>query len=926
MAQSWGLAPVRTVETPLIERTEDLMLSRELGLSRAWVGIIAAGVVAACPAVAQAASSPQIYWTTQEGAVASANLDGTGVNSSFIPASATGIAVDAQHVYWATGSRMIGEANMDGTGVNPDFISLPATGGAEGVAVDGQHIYWTEYNNGSTATIGEANLDGSGVNPNFIATDSGQPVGIGVDGQHIYWSEADNGTIGRANLDGTGVNLSFIPGAGFPGGVAVDGQHVYWANRDGGAIGRANLDGSHTDQSFITGVKPGFGLVSDGQHIYWSDAGSWAVGRANVDGTGVNPSFIADAEGIGLAVSVPVASVSPSSPSFPPTSVGVVSGSPQTLTLSNDGQADLRVSGLSFTGSDPNDFFVGSNTCLGAVAPGESCQLTVDFAPQGVGARSATLDIATNDNANSPLQVPLSGTGSTTVGTGSSSSPQLYWTDISDQEIGTANADGTAINPSFISGAGRSESVAVDGQHVYWPSGPSTIGEANLDGTGVNPSFITVPGALAIQGVAVNAQHVYWSETNSSYQQAIGEGNLDGSGVNQDLIHPPGLPVGLALDGQHIYWADQSGGAIGEAKLDGTGVNASLITGASAPTAVAVDGQHIYWANKMGASIGEAKLDGTAVNESFITGLIGPTGVAVDSQHVYWLDGGTLQIGESNLDGSHVDKRLVQADGGWGLAVSVPVASVTPATQAAFATTPQQSVSAPQTLTITNNGRAWLTVDGVKTAGDDPQDFLVSSDGCPPELAPGSSCQVTVEFAPQAQGARTATLDIYSNDYANSPLPLPLSGTGGSLPSGPQGPTGPSGPQGRTGPQGPDGSTGPQGPAGPTGSTGPQGPAGPQGPPGPAGKVVCQSNQAAQLLCSITFPPGTWTTQPKAAVDQYQLSHAQRTVATGTIKLRRGRVTIRTGKRLRPGRYLLTITTGTGRHRRTILRRTITIH
>jgi hypothetical protein len=81
------------------------------------------------------------------------------------------------------------------------------------------------------------------------------------------------------------------------------------------------------------------------------------------------------------------------------------------LTISNPGRRDLSLSGLSFTGPDPGDFVISSNSCLGNVAPGESCQLTISFAPQAPGSRTATLQIATDDYANSPLQVSLSGTG-----------------------------------------------------------------------------------------------------------------------------------------------------------------------------------------------------------------------------------------------------------------------------------------------------------------------------------------------------------------------------------------------------------------------------------------------------------------------------------------------------------------------------------
>ena len=163
------------------------------------------------------------------------------------------MAVDGQHIYWTNNQRdTIGRANLDGSGVDQSFIT--GASGPEGLAVDGQHIYWT---NALDDTIGRANLDGSGVDQSFI-TGAGFMFGVAVDGQHIYWTDyndlTDSGTIGRANLDGSGANQSFITGLDFPQGVAVDGQHVYWADLTQGSIGRANLDGSGVDNSFIVGA------------------------------------------------------------------------------------------------------------------------------------------------------------------------------------------------------------------------------------------------------------------------------------------------------------------------------------------------------------------------------------------------------------------------------------------------------------------------------------------------------------------------------------------------------------------------------------------------------------------------------------------------------------------------------------------------
>ena len=251
------------------------------------------------------------YWATckpdQEtgapcanGAIGRANLDGTGVDESLIGGiDPTGVAVDGEHIYWTwsecdagcstaelqTAAGGIGRANLDGTGVDESFIGgiNPAGVGAISgyVAVDAEHIYWTgsfcegvcngQGTDQVAFAIGRANLDGTGVDRDFIIT--GRSPGDGVDGTdlaldagHIYWSGRDftaccGATIGRANLDGTGVEQHFIAGpcclyAPLWRGIAVDSARVYWTQYGSrytptGSILRANLDGTGVEPTFI---------------------------------------------------------------------------------------------------------------------------------------------------------------------------------------------------------------------------------------------------------------------------------------------------------------------------------------------------------------------------------------------------------------------------------------------------------------------------------------------------------------------------------------------------------------------------------------------------------------------------------------------------------------------------------------------------
>jgi hypothetical protein len=82
------------------------------------------------------------------------------------------------------------------------------------------------------------------------------------------------------------------------------------------------------------------------------------------------------------------------------------------------------------------------------------------------------------------------------------------------------------------------------------------------------------------------------------------------------------------------------------------------------------------------------------------------------------------------------------------------------------------TTSAPQTVTVTNNGDATLTFSGVTASGD-----FAENTTCTTSLRVGQDCTVIVTFTPTATGTRTGTITI--NDNApDTPQTVPLTGTG----------------------------------------------------------------------------------------------------------------------------------------------------
>ena len=131
-------------------------------------------------------------------------------------------------------------------------------------------------------------------------------------------------------------------------------------------------------------------------------------------------------------VSAPGITISSASITYKSQLVGATSA-PQTVTLTNSGNATLNIASLKVTGPNAADFVL-TTMCGSSVAPGASCTATVTFQPSATGTRTASVNI-TDNSAGSPQTVALSGTGIAPAFTLSAAS-----LDFGSQVVGAASA------------------------------------------------------------------------------------------------------------------------------------------------------------------------------------------------------------------------------------------------------------------------------------------------------------------------------------------------------------------------------------------------------------------------------------------------------------------------------------------------------
>jgi hypothetical protein len=91
---------------------------------------------------------------------------------------------------------------------------------------------------------------------------------------------------------------------------------------------------------------------------------------------------------------------------------------------------------------------------------------------------------------------------------------------------------------------------------------------------------------------------------------------------------------------------------------------------------------------------------------------------------------------------------------------------------------------------------------------------------------------------------------------------------------------------------------------------------------------VCRNTAAAQVLCTLLFPDGSWETASQAArTASFRLLRSGRTFATGKAVLRAGNVRVRLmrTRTIRAGTYRLQMRiAGAGRTERRVVLRAVT--
>jgi hypothetical protein len=147
--------------------------------------------------------------------------------------------------------------------------------------------------------------------------------------------------------------------------------------------------------------------------------------------------------------------------------VVVGSSSVMTVTLTNSGNAAANISGVSVS---PQPFATVSSLVGAAIAPGQSAPVSFQFTPPSQAPFSGTITIA-SDATNSPISIPVSGTGvtspahSVSLGWAPSTTPTIVGYLIERGDV--SGGPYTPLTPTPIAATSYTDTTVVAG-HTYF--------------------------------------------------------------------------------------------------------------------------------------------------------------------------------------------------------------------------------------------------------------------------------------------------------------------------------------------------------------------------------------------------------------------------------------------------------------------------
>lgn len=550
----------------------------------------------------------------------------------------------------------------------------------------------------------------------------------------------------------------------------------------------------------------------------------------NINDATANNAHTVPISGTGVA---PTADITPSALTFG--SVRVGSSGTDSFTITNNGTADLVLSGLTMAGTNPNDFKLTLPTLPLTIKPGANISIAVIFSPTAAGSRTAT---ATITNSASTKTIDFSGTGTAPaiqLSASSLSFGQLLINTSSQQTITISNTGTAILNISAIAIVGTNATdfaytasalpitVAPGASApVVVTFTPANVGQRNatlslmhdaegsqssvaLSGTGVAPAISLSPTSVNFGDQLVNTsstqQTITISNTGTS-DLVISAMSLSGTNAAEFTPTAPPLPITIPAGKSSVINLTFTPSAMGArtASLNlahnAQGSPSSIpLSGNGLAPVLEVTPQAINFGNRLLNTTSPAStvtIKNTGNTDLHLSAIalaganIADFSLTTPAVPLTLQPNGLVALSVTftpSATGPRSASISVTHDAGgaaFTLALTgngiAPTFSVNPVS-VDFGEQQINIASTPKLLTITNTGTADLVVSQISVTGTDAAAFSFAALTLPMTIAPGNTGNVTVTFKPTTVGNKSAAI-TFADNANGSPHSVPVAGVG----------------------------------------------------------------------------------------------------------------------------------------------------
>ncbi len=406
------------------------------------------------------------------------SLSGTGTTKAILNASASSVAFGTvsvgsevtktvQLANAGTAGVTISGMTVSGTGVSVTGLAVPANLGA------GQDANLTiTYKPNAAGTLsGKVSIASNASDPSVVVDLSGTAT-----------------TAASSTLTATPSSITF-------GNVVLgseSSQTIRLANSGTASVTVSSLAPSVSTVS-ISGITVPLtlapGATANFTAAFKPTAASSVSGAITVKSNATDPSMPIDLTGTGQSALVQL-TVSPTSVSFGSAAVGTANS--KQVIVKNTGNTNASISSVAVAGTGFS--LSGSSTSV-VLDPGQSITYTVNFDPKSAASDTGALTVASNASG-SPMNVVLSGTGTTTSST--SHSVALNWDGSSSTVVGyfvyrSSKPSGpyAKMNPSADSSTSYSDTSVAGGQVYYYVV--TAVDSSNIESSYSNQVSVTIP-------------------------------------------------------------------------------------------------------------------------------------------------------------------------------------------------------------------------------------------------------------------------------------------------------------------------------------------------------------------------------------------------------------------------------------------------